>query len=515
MAKNKTATWAGTAWPGRCRGPAIPGSACRAALLLAMATAAFGAPRALLIGVSYQGAPYVSSLPGIDLDVNRMEQVARDLGIRDVRRLWNREATLDGIREALRDLGEGVGPDDLTLVYFSGHGTRVPDRGDRDEGDGRDEALVPFDARPAGRDLENALVDDEVGQLLDGVPSNRLLLVVDACHSGTAAKSVSVQAFSKAYVYDTAASKDLTLPSGGSLGFGPFGAGGAGRFIGIMASQDDETANATRRGSVLTNAVHQAVSAAMQGGGTAVTVEELFDRVDRRVAATMERLKVSQPDLSQHPSLFVVPGSEGLRRLRLPLRPGAGDGSRLDPPEDDPLINEWTRIAERARQRIGLTVLRETFTLHPAYTGTSRDCDPRYSDHLLSVEVVAPEDGYLNVVNAGQGERDPIVLFPNGKSTQDNRVRRGQRIVIPVPGADWCLPAASVPAGLDSQWVLIVAAFSERELNFYRDGRGSGQFKTVSAGSTRSFGVAGDGRPATDEPRISAVATAHLLIKRR
>ena len=399
----------------RRKAPLLPGTALLAALLLWAAPAAQGAPRALLIGLSYQGAPHVSSLPGIDLDVNLMRQVARDLGISDIRTLWNREATLDGIRKAMRLLGEGVGPNDLTLVYFSGHGTRVPNRGDRDdEGDGMDEVLVPFDARPAGNDLHNALLDDEFGRLLGGIATNRLLLVVDACHSGTAAKSFAARAVSKAYVYNPAAAKNLVLPPGESLGLDAAGAGGRTRFIGIMASQDTETANATNRGSVLTTAVHQAVSAAMQGGGAGVTVERLFAQVGRRVASTMERLKASQPNLSQHPNLFVLPGSEGLRRMRLPLGGGAGDSPRLDPPEDDPLINEWTAIAERARQRIELTAPRETFRLHPAATGTSRDCDPRYSKHLLSIEVTAPQDGYLNIVNAGQGKAARWCSFPTG-----------------------------------------------------------------------------------------------------
>ena len=89
-------------------------------------------------------------------------------------------------------------------------------------------------------------------------------------------------------------------------------------------------------------------------------------------------------------------------------------------------------------------------------------------------------------------------------------------MVIPASGANWCLPASSIPAGLDFQWVLIVAAFSERPLNFYRDGTGSGQFRTLSAKSARSFGVAGDGpAPGGDTPPITAAATANLLIRRR
>ena len=485
-----------------------------ALIALSCAVAASGTPRALLIGMSYQGAPHVSRLPGIDLDINRMEQVARDLGISDIRKLWNEEATLDGIRGAIQALGEGVGPDDLVLVYYSGHGTRVPDRGDRDEGDGLDEALVPFDAKPVGDDLENALADDEFGRLLGGVATNRLLLVVDACHSGTAAKSIGGTVVSKAFIYSTGAAKGLRLPSDDVSGFEPSSTDGGARLIGIMAARDHESAVATSRGSVLTSATHEAVSTAIQGGDDGVTVNDLFDRVGRRVAMETERLKASNPEVSQHPSLFVSEGSEDMREMQLPLHAGAVDEPRLDPPEDDPLINKWTEIAQRAGQRVELTVPRETFVLHPAYTGTSEDCNAEYSEHLLSVEIAAPEDGYLNLVSAGQGESDPVVLFPNGKSKQDNRVKKGEKITIPPPAANWCLPASSVPSGMDSHWVLVVAAFSEHELNFYKDGWGDGPFRKVSVRSARNFSVSGAGEVVGEEPGVSAVATAHLLIKR-
>ena len=396
-------------------GPALLGSLLRAGLLLAVSATVFGSPRALLIGVSYKGAPHVSPLEGIDLDIDRMEQIARDLGITDIRKLWDHEATLQGIRTALRKLGEGVGPNDLTLVYFSGHGTRVPDRGERDEGDGQDEALVPFDARPVNGDLENALVDDEFGKLLGAIGSKRLMLVVDACNSGTVAKSIGVTP--KFYSYGATANKTVTTPPPGSRSFKPSGVGGESKFIGIMASQDDEYALATNDGSVFTNALHQAISEAMKTDVATVTVEELFQRIERKVSAEMERKFRGH---SQHPNLFVVPGSEDMKGLRLPLRRGPGDSPRLEPPEDDELINKWTRIAERARQRIELTAPRQTFTLHPAYTGTSRDCDTKYSEHLLSIEIVAPQDGYLNIINAGQ---NGTLVAAAGKAL--DRVGRG------------------------------------------------------------------------------------------
>ena len=495
------------------------------ALAAITAAAAFGAPRALLIGVSYKTSTRVPPLQGIDLDVNRMEQVARDLGIADIRRLEDEEATLQGIREAMRQLAESVGPDDLTLIYFSGHGAQVPDRGEFDEEDARDESLLPSDARPvfgsvldaqgkprrAVVDIENGLIDDEFYEMLGRIRSNQVVLVIDACNSGTSARSIGV---TPKYVRVAAPRGAGTKSPGGSRSFGPAGSGSAARFIGIMAAQDHEFALATHDGSVLTNALHRSLSAARKAGAEDIAVQDLFERVNQDVAREMSERHGNHP---QHPNLFVAPGSEELKGLLLPIgRAPAGD-ARLDPPGDDPLINRWTAYADRAGQRVELSVPRQAFTLHPAPTGTSRDCDPRYADHHLSIEVEAPADGYLNVLNAGQGERDPIVLFPNGHSMEDNRMRQGERVVIPPPGADWCLPASYIPDGLDSQWVLIVAAFSREALNFHRDGTGGGAIRAAPAGASRSFSSSGSGASSSSQggPRITAAATAHVLIRRR
>lgn len=482
---------------------------------------ASGAPRALLIGLDYEGSEYFERLPGIHLDLDFMEQVASDLGITDIRTLWNQEATLDGIRQAIRELGDGLSSDDLTLVYYSGHGTRIPDLLGRDESDGQDEALVPFDARPldGNAGIENALVDDELGELLSGIGSDRLLLVVDACHSGTAAKSIATRiAVPKAYIYGTMAKGTMRRRASRGMGVTSLDETDVANVVGIMAAQDHEIANATRHGSVLTKALHESLSEVVNDGGDSVTVERLFNRTNRKVAAQLQRLRISQPQLSQHPSLFLLPGSEHLRNLRLPLAAGAELSARLNPPENDGLIDKWMAVAERAPERVEMRIPKETFTLHPSPTGTIADCSSKYAKHLLSIEVVAPDDGYLNVVNAGQGEKEPVVLFPNAKSTQDNFVRKGQRVVIPPVGEDWCLPADGMPRGMNSQWVLVLAAFSKGDLNFYRDGHGASQFRRLSEKSARSFVVAGGKQQRSQEDgvaEVSAAATAHLLIKRQ
>ena len=481
------------------------GWACRLALLLLLAVAvATGAPRALLIGLSYEGSE-VSSLPGIDVDLKLAEQVARDMGIRDIRRLWNAEATLQGIVSAIEELGAGVGAEDLVLIYFSGHGTRVPDRGELDEQaeDGMDEVLVAFDAMVTDEDsrnmasLRNVLVDDEFGRLLAAIPSRKVLVVVDACNSGTATKGIG--ATPKFYRYpgypQERAGKGFPVVEAGS--------GGA-NFIGIMAAQDDELANATSDGSVLTKALHKAVRTLKDRDVRGVSVEDLFQEMEKRVVDDMRVIAQHNSSASQHPVLFVPAAAPDLRQLRLTLVAELAGG--LEPPTDDPLINEWQGVARRAARQIEFKVNRQTFVPHPDPGSAATRCNAeRYAESLLAVEVVAPGDGYLNVVDLQQGKSAKLVLFPN-EFQPDNKVRRGQTIRI--PSASYCLPA-QLDGGVRQEWNLVVALFSEAERNLYRESKSTGSYATTDQdikGDSRGFVLSADGF------RYDAAGTQTLLI---
>jgi len=69
-----------------------------------------------------------------------------------------------------------------TLVFgYSGHGTTTPDRGEKDEVDGKDEAICLYDS---------LLIDDELRAMLDKVPKGvKLIVVIDSCHSGTVTRA--------------------------------------------------------------------------------------------------------------------------------------------------------------------------------------------------------------------------------------------------------------------------------------------------------------------------------------
>ena len=148
--------------------------------------------RALLIGIdTYQS---VSPLRGPANDAEDMADfLVENAGFQrsDLRILLNGEATRDNILAAVESwLIQGTRPDDDAVLYFSGHGFQQPDV-DGDEADGLDETLVPVDARvDEGGVARGMITDDEIAQLLDRLADRRLVVLVDACHSGTSTRSV-------------------------------------------------------------------------------------------------------------------------------------------------------------------------------------------------------------------------------------------------------------------------------------------------------------------------------------
>jgi hypothetical protein len=103
--------------------------------------------------------------------------------------------TLAAIRGAFADLTEKVQPGDFVYLHFSGHGTQAPALDPSTELDGLDELFLPVDIGPWSDQIgavENSLVDDEIGTLIDGLRAKgaNVWAVFDSCHSGTATRSL-------------------------------------------------------------------------------------------------------------------------------------------------------------------------------------------------------------------------------------------------------------------------------------------------------------------------------------
>jgi len=89
--------------------------------------------------------------------------------------LLNRDATTTNFMAALNAISEVATPNDLLIIFYSGHGSQWGDMAPFDETDGLDEALCFID-----RDM----IDDSLATLLNHVPVGELLVLVDACFSG-------------------------------------------------------------------------------------------------------------------------------------------------------------------------------------------------------------------------------------------------------------------------------------------------------------------------------------------
>lgn len=146
--------------------------------------------RALVIGIGTQEDPAWSKING-DKDVPYVLEILNNANYEQIITCVNTQATKAGIVEAFGTLTDSCQPNDIVYVHFSGHGQQMRDKSN-DESDALDECWIPYDAylEPCNKDRgEKHLVDDEVNTLLHHIrdkigDGGKLLVVVDACHSG-------------------------------------------------------------------------------------------------------------------------------------------------------------------------------------------------------------------------------------------------------------------------------------------------------------------------------------------
>ena len=113
--------------------------------------------------------------------------------------LRDKDATQEGVLQSIRKLIDDSEKNDIVVFHYSGHGQQIMDD-NGDEIDGYDEALVPYDApsryKKGVYEGEKHIRDDKVGELMTELrkklgPDGHLLIVFDACHSGTATRGIA------------------------------------------------------------------------------------------------------------------------------------------------------------------------------------------------------------------------------------------------------------------------------------------------------------------------------------
>jgi hypothetical protein len=249
---------------------------------------------ALLVGIDdYPGTE--SDLPSSVDDVEVFRQMLVDqLGFAEsnIVSITDQEAFRDHVIHAFeRHLGQ-AGPNGAAVFYYSGHGTQLDENlGSDVEPDGKDEALYIW-----GNDFRgSALVDEEIGALADRLATDRVLVVLDACHSGTGTRGAGGQYPIKEVNFaDIEASTDLPLTLVSNKGTGGVGdpnndiAGGPSGHLLLSAAASNEYALASheewpgigRKASVFTYYLTQAIATM----GTGATWEQIMDDVRPKTA---------------------------------------------------------------------------------------------------------------------------------------------------------------------------------------------------------------------------------------
>lgn len=436
--------------------------------LFALALAGFtlsasAADRALLIGVGEYQNPK-ANLPGIDLDIMNMRQVARIMGYKNknIRTLENQQATAAGIERAIKNfIIEGTDENDRVMIYYSGHGSRIADD-NGDEEDNADEVLVAHDVKKVRRNgklsLENIIRDDDLSKWLSEIRSKDISVYIDACNSGTATRSIShnanglgeTQSFAKFFNYD-----GMPVGSGDSFEAKNFTFNKREQsWLGFSAAQDNEFARASNKGSYFTLGMQHYLNKAL-ANNEKINHKKLERKVKGYIASKLKGSgQVHTPKLT---------GSYDLKQKTI----------RLVSPNAKGAI--WNRLVKAANRAESMNV-------------SANRAQLRLGD-VVNFSINIPADGYLNVISVDAKDQ-ATVLYPNAFH-RDNHVSAG-RLSLPTAKMNFDIQAQE-PLGRS----LTVAFVTTQPINLYKQstegrdqvGRVVDALVPLSAAGTRALGV--------------------------
>lgn len=195
--------------------------------------------RALLVGVWQFDNPLIPDLKGPQNDLPAMEALVRGQGATDVTVLRNDIVSRTTVETALHALGLRSKPGDWILLYYSGHGAQA-DAAVKGTQDGDLDQFLPLAGFSLDQqDPERFIVDkDFYAWIARYIPRTvQVLMIADACHSGTMHRSVDQRAFGfapRVALQGTSSGVQLTARP-------------APRFPGVLAAQEEAGPNATAR----------------------------------------------------------------------------------------------------------------------------------------------------------------------------------------------------------------------------------------------------------------------------
>lgn len=408
--------------------------------LSALGQDAAASRHALIIGIGQYSNAAISSLAGVQHDMDSARRMAQSMGIppQNMHFVRDAAATVDEMTAQIKALDQRLQPGDRVFVYYSGHGTRWHEP-DAPEGVCT-EGLVATD----GQVLSNKMIS----QLLAPVAAkaDKMMVFYDACFSGGVAgkpfltRSLKLGAANLTPKVVSKGSADACFQPSNfrtrSLSTALQQQGSVPQnVVHIAASRPDEVSfDNSKEGGLATTAWRDCLLGEAQDldGSGAITVDEITRCAQTRLDSNLANVSGV---LGQHMTLggnqqfvpawikaaFTAPATPTPVAAK-PLAPGA-------------------LLGEIHAQRDG----RRQLTVVPDKNALSIGKD------ALQLHITPDRDGYLYLAMAGSDGESLYLLYPN-QLDGDNRVQAGK--TIDLPRASWRITAGG-PAGDNTLLVLL------------------------------------------------------------
>lgn len=171
---------------------------------------------AVIVGISEYQNPQIKNLSYADRDARAFAEFLQSSagGGFDPNRmkvLLNKDATLQNIKQALYNFLRQTIEKDLVIIYFAGHGAPEP-------ANPNNNYLLPYDTDPNSLETSAFPMWDVNTALTRYIPSKKVVVFTDACHSGGISSDIATRGMSltetnliNQYLSDLSKSKEGTI----------------------------------------------------------------------------------------------------------------------------------------------------------------------------------------------------------------------------------------------------------------------------------------------------------------
>jgi uncharacterized caspase-like protein len=472
-------------------------SKCLAAVAGALlATSALAETHALIMTISNYAVPGVAPLKGVAEDAGNAKEIARRLGVREANMVFLSDGQLShaGMGAAFDRLQERIAPNDNVFIYYSGHGGRALVR---DPEDRCGEALITVEGR--------AFMDTDIETKLKALSrkANRMVVFLDACHSGGVTTRAASSRFQAKYYPRSASSEACSTPVNvlrSNLGVATRSIGsGAQNYTYIAAARDNEVSlDEPGKGGVATQAWLQCVRGHARDldGSGAITADEMQACAQELINAKLRNV----PGYAAHH--IAIAGNTravlGLVERQEPAPAPAPVATTPPAPVRPSPVDTLKDIHAQRDDRRVVTV-------------SMREPKVRIGRDKVEFTVSSSHPGFLYVLMVGSDGRTFDMLFPN-QLDRSNQIEAGQVLRLPRP--NWEVVAGGPPGT-----VQLLAMVTDAPRDFSRlPLKAAGPFSIVEANAlaTRDIQLVTMQAPAaSSEECADETRKRNLVVARR